>query len=62
MNTSLINRKAVKDLALAIAKQQRPFQELNRFSAEAYPKIEAAVRKAVHQLISEQPRCGKTIK
>jgi glucokinase len=62
MSASLLNRKAVKELALAEAKQQRPFQKLERFSEEAYPKIEAAVRKAVRQLISEQPRCGKTIK
>ena len=59
---SLINQKAVRELFLATAKLERPFQKITRVGDEAYPKVEAAVRQAVIQIIRANARTGQTIK
>ena len=59
---SLICRSAVKQLALDMAKQHKPFHPFTRVSAEFYPKVEAAVRRAVIEIVKQQPSTGQTIK
>lgn len=59
---SLLNQKAVKELLLATAKSEKPFHPFTRVSAEAYPKIEAAVRQACINLVRSQPSVGVTIR
>lgn len=59
---STLNKKAVRELLLAVAKQERPFQKITRVGEEAFPKIEAAVRRAAIEVIRAMPRCGQTIK
>ena len=59
--TSLINKKAVRELLLATAKSQRPFQPITRVSDDAYPKIEAAIRRSAGEIVQSMSRCGQTI-
>jgi hypothetical protein len=59
--SSTINKKAVRDLLLATAKKERPFQNITRVGEDAYPKIEAAVRRAAAEVVRAMSRSGQTI-
>jgi hypothetical protein len=60
--SSLLNKKAVKSLLLAAAKEHKPFHPLTRVSEDVYPKVEAAVRQACINIVKSQPSSGVTIK
>ena len=61
---SLLNRKAVRDLALSDAK--RRFEKVTeyqfvRVSEDFFTRIEAAVRAAVRREVYDAPSKGKTL-
>ena len=58
---SLLNRKAVKEYALAQAKALRPFVPFERVGGSFIDKIEGAVRRAIISEIKLLPSKGKTL-
>ena len=58
--TNLINRSAVKKMALEIAKTNKP--ALTRVSAEFTERANAALAEWVKQQIETHPNEGKTIR
>jgi hypothetical protein len=58
---STINKKAVRELLLATAKKERPFQKITRVGDDAYPKVEAAIRRAAADIVRAMSRSGQTI-
>ena len=57
---SLLNKKAVKQLALELA--QKRHHEFTRVSPEFVNRIEATVRNIIESSIQSLPSLGKTIK
>ena len=57
----ILNRKAVKELALAVSKTQRSGR-FTRVSAEFVERIEAMTRRMIEREIREQPSLGVTLK
>lgn len=60
MAKSLINKSAVKTLALDIASGR--FHKFTRVGSEFYTEIEGVVKDYIKRKISELPSKGKTIK
>jgi len=58
---SLLNKKAVRELALAQAKELRPFVKFERVSQSFIDKIEGAVRRSIAYEIKLLPSKGKTL-
>ena len=56
-----INSKAVKELALHIAKEYRPAWGAKRVSAKFLNRIDARVRAMVTEEIRHHPSIGQTI-
>lgn len=57
----LINKKAVRDLTLALAKQLRPHHSFERVGAAFFVRIEGALRNAIATEIKQHPSKGKTL-
>lgn len=60
MSSSLLNKKQVRQLALAATVPR--YHRFSRVSAEFYPKVEAAVRRFVTGYVAGLPSKGMTIK
>ena len=58
---SMLNRKAVRDYALAQAKEIRQFHPFERVGSSFFDKIEGAVRRAIVNEIKQHPSKGKTL-
>jgi hypothetical protein len=57
----LLNKKAVKEYTLQMAKSLRPFHPFERVGSDFILRIDAAVRRAVAAEIKQHPSKGKTL-
>ena len=60
--SSLLNKKAVRQLLLDTAKGLKPHHPLTSVSEECYPIFESAIRRTAAELIRRHPSVGTTIK
>ena len=61
MTMSLLNKKAVKNLALFFAEQLRPSAGFTRVSSEFINAVESLVRNAIRDRVFSHPSRGKTL-
>ena len=59
--SSLINKKLVRQFALDMAKEHKPFHPFTRVGGVFLSKIESAVRRAVIAEVKATPSRGKTL-
>jgi hypothetical protein len=59
--TKLINRRQIKEFALAVAQTHRP-NRFSRVSGEFLLRVEGQVKEFIRSYIHQLPSAGKTIK
>lgn len=57
----LLNQKAVRELALELAKQHKPFHPFERVGRSFIERIESRVRQVMIAEVKSLPSKGKTI-
>ncbi len=62
MSSSLLNRAAVRQHILRVAKLTRPQLGMTRVSAEGMDAIEEELRRVIREMVHSHPSVGKTFK